>query len=103
MKNAILAAALLLFMQAQAPPSTDIFLLDLKVAGTAVSVGHAVNVTARDGYDNQPIFLPDGKSFLYTSIREGRPTDIYRYTIATRSDERSSPLPHPAMSRAHAI
>jgi Tol biopolymer transport system component len=34
------------------------------------------------GYNNQPSFLPDGKTVLYTSFRNGQ-TDIYRYDLST--------------------
>ncbi len=86
------------------PPATDVYLADLRVAQGRVSVGVPVNVTARPGYDNQPFFLPDGRAFLYTSIREDSQADIYRYDIdaktsvrltATRESEYSpTPLPN---------
>ncbi|MGH8621272.1 MAG: TolB family protein [Burkholderiales bacterium] len=86
-----------------APPATDIYLADLRVAQGRVSVGAPVNVTARPGYDNQPFFLPDGRAFLYTSIREDSQADIYRYDIdrttsvqVTRTPESEySPTPLP--------
>lgn len=71
-------------LTAQAPPGTDIFVMPLSQAGGALSVGPAVNITARVGYDNQPFFSPDGKSIYYTSQRSGQ-TDIYRYDLAARS------------------
>jgi len=70
------------------PPATDIYLADLRVAQGRVSVGVPVNVTARPGYDNQPFFLPDGRAFLYTSIREDSQADIYRYDIDTKTSVR---------------
>ncbi|HEX9216853.1 MAG TPA: hypothetical protein VF864_07725, partial [Gemmatimonadales bacterium] len=70
------------------PPATDIYLADLRVAQGRVSVGVPVNVTARPGYDNQPFFLPDGRAFLYTSIREDSQADIYRYDIDTKTSIR---------------
>jgi len=70
------------------PPATDIYLADLRVTQGRVSVGVPVNVTARPGYDNQPFFLPDGRAFLYTSIREDRQADIYRYDIDTKTSVR---------------
>ena len=69
-------------LAAQAPPGTDIFVMPLTRAGGSVSVGPAVNITARAGYDNQPFFSPDGKSVYYTSNRGGQ-TDIYRYDLAS--------------------
>ena len=72
----------------QGPPATDIYLADLRVAQGRVTVGPPVNVTMRPGYDNQPFFLPDGRAFLYTSIREDSQADIYRYDIGTKTSVR---------------
>ncbi len=68
---------------AQAPPSTDIFLAELRArgAGDRVEVGPPVNVTHRPGYDNQPFFMPDGRSVLYTAVSDGQ-ADIWRFDIA---------------------
>lgn len=68
----------------QAPPSTDIYLLDLKVSEGRVQIGPPHNITDRDGYDNQPCFAPDGKSLLYNSHRDGQ-NDVYLYSLAERS------------------
>lgn len=78
------AAAALLLPLINAPlfpqvPSTDIFLLP--VSGAAV--GAAQRVTDRDGYDNQPQFLPGDDALVYSSIDEQGSTDIHRYDIAT--------------------
>ena len=59
-------------------PGTDIYLVPLSRSGAGLRVGTAVNTTARPGYDNQPYFASDGKSFFYTSQRDGQ-TDIFRY------------------------
>jgi hypothetical protein len=59
-------------------PATDIYLARVAEGWT---VSEVVNATAREGYDSQPAFLPDGAAFLYTSQREGQ-TDIYRYDLA---------------------
>ena len=90
-------------LQANAPPATAIYLAELRVSDRKVSVGTPVNVTARPGYNNQPFFLPSGHAFLYTSIREDRQADIYRYdldkktsTQLTRTPESEySPTPLP--------
>src|SRR5438093_5787511 len=73
---------------AAAPPATDIYLADLRVVDGRVQVGTPVNVTARPGYDNQPFFLPDGRAFLYTSIRADSQADIYRYDLRTATSAR---------------
>lgn len=72
----------------QGPPATDIYLAELRVSHGRASVGTPVNVTSRPGYDNQPMFLPDGRAFLYTSIREDSQADIYRYDLDKKTSVR---------------
>lgn len=67
------------------PPSTDIFVVDLQRREGRLVFSAPVNITNRDGYDNQPYFLPDGESLLFTSIREGSLPDIYRYNFRDHS------------------
>src|SRR6185503_9485317 len=96
------ALAAVTFAAAQGPPGTDIYLADLNARGARVTVGAPVNVTDRAGYDNQPFFTPDGRSFLYTSIRDGQ-ADIWRYdfvegrslpvTTTPESEYSATPLP----------
>lgn len=86
----------------QAPPATDIYVAELHVNDRRVTVGAPVNLTARPGYDNQPFFVRDGRSFLYTSVRDGQ-ADIYRYdekrkasvqvTATPESEYSPTPLP----------
>jgi tricorn protease-like protein len=94
-----LRAALLLFVaalaaQAQMPPQTppvateDIFVVGVKSSKGKLEFGQPANITNRAGYDNQPSFLPDGQSLLYTSQREGEQTDIYRYDFKTAQSTR---------------
>ncbi|HEV2800896.1 MAG TPA: hypothetical protein VGW12_10390 [Pyrinomonadaceae bacterium] len=79
---------------APAPATTeDIFVLDVTVAKGKLEFGRPSNITARAGYDNQPSFLPDGRSLLYTSQREGEQTDIYRYDFDTRQTTRLTATP----------
>jgi len=68
----------------QAPPDTEIFLAPLKTVNGAVELGAPVNITNSPGYDNQPSFTPDGRNLLFTSIRTGTQTDIYKYDIAAK-------------------
>ena len=65
-----------------APPDTEIFLAPLSVANGTLTIGAPVNISKSPGYDNQPSFTPDGQHILFTSIRGGTQTDIYRYDIA---------------------
>jgi Tol biopolymer transport system component len=48
-----------------------------------LTIADPVNVTDRDGYDNQPAFLLDGSAVLYTSGRDELQTDVYRYDVAS--------------------
>lgn len=61
------------------PVGTDIWVAELLDSGRRLRVGTPVNVTDRDGYDNQPFFLPDGSGLLYTSIADDGQTDIHLY------------------------
>jgi len=70
--------------QAQAPPDTEIYLLPMKLANGAITLGSPADITNNPGYDNQPFFTADSRSILFTSIRGGgTQTDIYRYDIQT--------------------
>jgi WD40 repeat protein len=65
-----------------APPATDIFMIDVTTTRAGnLKVGQPVKITDWAGYNNQPSFMPDGQSILYTSIRE-KQADIYRYDIS---------------------
>lgn len=70
------------------PSGTEIYLARLSMVGTRLHVGPFFDITNRPGYDNQPSFAPDGRSLLYTSIREDAQADTYRYDIAAASTER---------------
>jgi dipeptidyl aminopeptidase/acylaminoacyl peptidase len=72
-------------------PDTDIWMFDVHSTYDSAkrmmqySFANALNFTNRPGYDNQPVFSPDGKSILYTSYREDGQSDIYRYDIVTKT------------------
>ena len=54
--------------------------------------GPPVKITAFAGYNNQPFFLPDGRSILYTSIRD-KQADIYRYDLRSRATSQITNTP----------
>ena len=64
---------------AQTPPPTEVYLRPMQ--GT----GGWVNISNSPGYDNQPSFLPDSSAVLFSSNRDGKQTDIYRYDIASKA------------------
>lgn len=74
------------------PPDTEIFLATLST-GSTTPIVRPVNITNSPGYDNQPSFTPDGRNLLFTSIRGGTQTDIYRYSIATHEVSRVTSTP----------
>ena len=63
----------------QQPPATEVYLRP--ISGT----GSWVNISNSPGYDNQPSFLPDSSAVLFSSNRDGKQTDIYRYDIASKA------------------
>lgn len=79
--------------RAQRPPSTDIFLAPLSVEKGVPVIGMPLNVTSRPGYDNQPSFTPDGRTILFTSVRDDGQSDIYRYDLASKQIARLTATP----------
>jgi hypothetical protein len=67
---------------ATSPPSTDIWLVELGEPGGLTSAPE--NLTHREGYDDQPAFLPDGTGFLYASS-DGEQVDVWRWGFAAGS------------------
>jgi WD40 repeat protein len=93
-KLTAVAACLVLASNVSAqPPGTEIHVAALNLEGDSIVVGDTFNITTRTGYDNQPSFTPDGRSILYTSIRDDGQADIYRYDIATRTTVRVTRTP----------
>lgn len=84
------------------PPSTDIYLLELKERKGKISLSKAKNITNRKGYDNQPSFF-NNDYILYSSHRQEQNDimlyDIYEDTHTNLSDSKDSeysPTPIPA-------
>jgi hypothetical protein len=96
MRSALLALLVATSLGAQAaptgttPPAPDIYLIPLN---PGPSVGRAINITKRAGYDNQPSFTPDSRAILYTSTRDDGQSDIYRYDIPSAATTRVTTTP----------
>jgi hypothetical protein len=71
--------------QQRPPANTEIYLARLSRDVSPLTGGVPINISGNPGYDNQPSFTPDGKAILFTSNRDGKQTDIYRYDIATKA------------------
>lgn len=67
---------------AQAAPATEVYLAPLTISASGVTLGAPVNIANNPGYDNQPSFLPDSSAVLFTSNRDGKQNDIYKWDIA---------------------
>ena len=84
-------------------PDTEIYLAELAWHPHGPIMGEPRNITRRAGYDNQPKFMPDGRSLVYSSIRDGVQSDIYHYLIdedqavayALTAESEYSPTPMP--------
>ena len=68
-------------------PNTDIWLVDIVKTNDSISLKSPVNITKREGYDNQPVFSADGKYILYTSIREDKKAHIYKYILKRKKSK----------------
>jgi len=66
-----------------AQTSTDIYLMDINLQDYNLNYKNLINITDRDGYDNQPHFNADGSHLLFSSVRKNKQADIYKYDIIT--------------------
>jgi Tol biopolymer transport system component len=64
-------------------PETDIFISRISKEGGKMVFSSPENITRRKGYDNQPFFMPDGKSLLYVAVPDTTQADIFRYDFAS--------------------
>ena len=69
--------------QPQAPPP-EVYLATLGFGDNPQNVALGINISNNPGYDNQPSFLPDSSGLLFSSNRDGKQMDIYRYDIAAK-------------------
>lgn len=85
-----------------AQEASEIYLFDLAEDDGVITLSNPVNISARQGYDNQPCFSEDGTYLLFSSERDGQ-YDIARYDLKdafrvwitdTRANE-FSPAPYP--------
>lgn len=60
--------------------ATEIYLCDLKEQDDQIIVSNPVNISNKEGYDNQPSFTEDGSAVLFSSFRDGQ-ADVAKYFI----------------------
>ena len=82
----------------QIPTGTDIWLFDMNSKNGVFHFNNPINITNKDGYDNQPCFSPDDQYILYAAIHEGLQADIYKYDIATKTTSQLTHTPESEFS-----
>lgn len=65
------------------PPGTDIYLVTLPAGLASMKTAKPVPVSTAPGYDNQPMFSPDGGRLLFAANRDGKQIDIYAFERAS--------------------
>ncbi|MDP2320704.1 MAG: hypothetical protein Q8O42_15350 [Acidobacteriota bacterium] len=65
------------------PPGTDIYLVTLPAGLASMKTSKPVPVSNAPGYDNQPMFSPDGGRLLFAANRDGKQIDIYAFDRAS--------------------
>ena len=87
----------LVTLSAQQPvPATEVYLAPFPAQ--AGGVLDYVNISNNPGYDNQPSFLPDSSAVLFSSNRDGKQMDIYRYDIASKQLKQVTTTPEDEFS-----
>lgn len=76
-----------------APPGTDIYLVPLLAGLANMKAATPVAISVAPGYDNQPMFSPDGSRLLFAANRDGKQIDIFMFD---RASGRVSQLTHTA-------
>ena len=76
----VLFPALLLAQAAQNP--LNLFVADLKRTGGKVTIGTPRNLTGDRGRNSQPAFSPDGRSIVFSAVRDSTGQgDVYRIDL----------------------
>lgn len=87
MRALILLLAGLGLVQAQpapaSPPGTDIYLVPLAAGLGSMKTAKPAPIAVEPGYDNQPMFSPDGSRILFAANHDGKQTDVFVFERAT--------------------
>jgi hypothetical protein len=88
-RGALLVLASAGFVRAQPapaaapPPGTDIYLVPLTAALASMKTAKPAPVSVAPGYDNQPMFSPDGARLLFAANRDGKQIDVFVFERAS--------------------
>src|SRR5690349_16949565 len=66
---------------------SEIYLADLEITSTGISVSNQKNITNRKGYDNQPSFHPDKPLIYFSSFNEEGRANIKTYNFKNHKTE----------------
>ena len=76
------------FLSAQ--EGTEIYLFDLQEQDGQITISNPLNISNKEGYDNQPSFTEDGTALLFSSFRDGQ-ADISKYFIEEKIFPKAEP------------
>jgi hypothetical protein len=93
-----LGLSIMLGGAASPPKGTDIYLADLQIMDDKLTASNPVNITNREGYDNQPAFFPDGSAIFYSSVRENEQADVFKYDLENGTTTRITNTPESEFS-----
>jgi Tol biopolymer transport system component len=65
------------------PPGTDIYLVPFSGSFGSWKFSKPTPVSIEPGYDNQPMFSPDGARILFSANHDGKQTDVYAFDRAS--------------------
>ncbi len=65
------------------PPATDIYLVPMVAGVASLRNAKPTPLSVAPGYDNQPMFSPDGQRVLFAANRDGKQIDIYSFDRAS--------------------
>lgn len=83
-------------------PDTDIYLVEINNSDGKLIFGKPVNITDREGYDNQPMFTPKSDKIIFVSMIDTTQTDLYEYKIADKKTKRLTNTPESEYSPTYA-
>ncbi|WP_045114231.1 TolB family protein [Microscilla marina] len=81
--NTILLSLIMMGYSAllSAQPATQIYLAKIKLKAVSTKLGVPQKISKFAGYNNQPMFSPNGKTLYYTANQGGKQTDIFAYKV----------------------
>jgi Tol biopolymer transport system component len=73
---------------------SEIHLFELTLKDGQYLLKNGINISNNKDYDSQPYFTPQSKTLLFSSMRDGKQTDIYEYTLKNKKTTQLTHTPH---------